>query len=173
MSYEEETPNRPARKLVHQRRAEARAAQQMLVEDIVSRGEIDGETKMDAIQAAINYYNELKEHRDERAIRDRWDETGIGSLEAYLFQKTTVERPAPGDTSATRTERVPAVHALEAEELNRIFDELNELAKELGFGPRVDQPTPRDDAEMGDVSAFMEARGQEGPLDRMPSTDTE
>jgi hypothetical protein len=143
-------------------------AQQAVVGELVSHGSVQPETKTEAVKAALGYFNELKEHRDERAVRERWEESGVGSLEAYLYETTEVERPAPGDTSATTSETVPRVHALEPQQLSRIIDELNELAKDLGFAPRVNEPTPRDDPDMNDIRGLLQARGQTEAAGRVP-----
>lgn len=123
-------------RLIQQARQRAHEARYVLRGELI-QGSVSQDAKQLVAKAAMGYYDELKEHREESVVENLWEETGIDELEEYLYSQATVRQEAPGATSNTQVRTVPAIQALTAQELIHVVDELDNLAKELGFSAAV------------------------------------
>jgi hypothetical protein len=129
-----------------------------------------GETKRQVACALADYRDLLCDYRDERALQTPWDERtpNPDDVDRLLRETTTIEEPVAYRKSATRTREVPLAHEVDADWLLDVADELDAIAKELGFAASASDPTPNDEADMGDLRGLLETRGQTEALDRLP-----
>lgn len=90
----------------------------------------------------------LSQFADEGAVDDEEFEEFFEAVEAIKSRRgetVTVERPAPGDTSAMQSsgEPVPAILMLDGEWLIDVSRQAERICKNLGWGPTVTKGTHR------------------------------
>lgn len=133
-----------------------------------------GETKREVACALADYRDLLCDYRDERALQTPWDERtpNPDDVDRLLRETTTIEEPVAYRKSATRTREVPLAHEVGADWLLDVADELDAIAKELGFAASASDPVPEDEATMDDLRGLLKARGQETALGHLPGNDS-
>ena len=114
----------------------------------LARGEVSPQTEQALRDIAIEYYEALREHRDEAVVKDAWSESGVGQLEHLLSETTTVQRPKPGYGTSNDVVEVPMIHQVDPHKIVQFTRKMDDLCKLLGFSPSVNQSTPR--IEIGD-----------------------
>jgi hypothetical protein len=167
MDEDSNARGRAAEQAINEARADATAGRRLLRREQL-RGGASRQTKIEAAEAAVALYDELKEHRDNTAVRERWEETRIDDLEDALGSTTYVPVDAPGDTSNQMLREVPAMQAVDAASIISIIDTLCELAVELGYGASTKDVTPSDEPELSDLRGLLKARGQTEALENLP-----
>jgi hypothetical protein len=133
-----------------------------------------GETKREVACALADYHDLLHDYRDERALQTPWDEREPhpDEIATVIQQTTTVEKPLPRRGNATKSEEVPFAHTVAPQWLLAVADELDAIAKELGFAASASDPVPEDEATMDDLRGLLKARGQETALGHLPGNDS-
>lgn len=167
----EETNDKAPRKIINDTRRHVHAARAEYFDDILKHGTVTAETRKTLIEAAMLYRSTLREHSDHSVIQDKWEESGVDQLAELLQQTRTVEKPSPGDTNNGRTEEVPAVMAVPAEQILKVTERLDEMANELGFGASTTDTTPHDEPDHDDLRGLVKLRGQEDVAERVPGGD--
>jgi len=134
--YDDEFEDSQPRRLVYMARHHMQAARNQYLSEMVQGG-VSPQTKRQLATAAIQFYDVLWEHREERIVAEKWEELAVDQLKDALGSTVTVEQSVPGDTTNTRTVQRPAITQIDGQ---RIFEEskkLDQLAKELGFSAKI------------------------------------
>jgi hypothetical protein len=106
-----------------------------------SSGHVSESTLQDLRSSLLQYYDVLREHRSEKAIKEEWDSKEFDQLPEMISTKVTVESDTAGHGSGSSEDTVPYIQTLSAKELVDISYELDDVAKELGFTAAVDEHT--------------------------------
>lgn len=133
-------------------------------------GETSPEMKKHLAKAAIKYWDVLYEFRDETVLDDG-DFPDIGPVRQRLGRQTEVIAESAGRGRGMTTRQVPAVDELSAEYLLELTEQLDDLAKTLGFAASAREQTPRDRASMADLKGLLSARGQDEAIEKLPDED--
>lgn len=102
--------------------------------------QISNETHRELAIAALQYYDVLYEFRGESVIGDS-DWPDISPLRERVGQTVTRRTQSDAFGEPTTTEEVPAVMLLPVDEIVELTEELDDLAKTLGFAAKADEVT--------------------------------
>lgn len=120
-----------------------------LVRDRYWRERVQGEpspkVRRELAIAALQLFDVLWEYRGEQVVREDWEDSSIGELHELLNETVSMPKQAAGDTTNAETVDRPAIMAVPSDELIRMTKDLDELAKELGFGANTASQLPFED----------------------------
>jgi len=125
-------------------------------------GRVDGQTRRDLQEAAIDLYNTLEWFSDEDSIEEDWEEKGLNDFGKTLRERREVseaKNPRLSNPGSSRTQL--AVAELSAETLVDAIEALLDIARDLGFAPRISKPTTRSEITKDDMEEFEEWRQQQ------------
>lgn len=137
MSDERDDPE--PRRMIYEIRRRVQAARNQYWADGVD-SDLSTETHRELAIAALQYHDVLYEFRDESILTDD-DWPDVEPLRERVNK--TVRRREQSEVfgePATTTE-VPAVRTLPTERLVELTEDLDDLAKKLGFGAKADEQT--------------------------------
>src|SRR6056297_2712612 len=140
---DETSPQNAATRAINEARADATMARRYLRRMMLQQGSVDAHAKVEAAEAAVALYDELKEHREKSALERDWEESGIERLEEALGSTAMVPVASAGRTSNQQQEPRPAMHTVPAQDIINAIDTLCELCDTLGYGAPVDAATQR------------------------------
>ncbi|MWG35889.1 hypothetical protein [Halomarina oriensis] len=161
--HEESSDPRPKR-IIYEAREEVQRVRNQFWRESVHLGRPRPSTKRELATVAIQFYDVLSEHSDEKAVTDEWTEA-IDVLRESLDSTTTVAVEAPGDTTAMRHVERPAITQLSANTIVSVTKQLDRCAKALGFGAQIRDPTHHDEATLEHLEQFTMQRGQATAMD--------
>lgn len=118
---------------------------------------------------AVRYFEVMREHRYEDAIKDEWAETDLPEFERLLQETTVVEQQRPGHAAGTDRVEVPKLKQADPWFLIDIIRQLDDLRKELKISAAGPDITPKDDVGLEDIRELQKGRGQTEAADRLPS----
>jgi hypothetical protein len=130
-------------------------------------GELSVENKRLLAKAAIKYWDVLYEFR-EATVLSKDDFPDISPVRSRIGKTTQVSAPSPRRGDAENFKPAPAVDELPQDYLIELTEDLDDLARKLGFGASERDATPHDDIGHDDLAALLEARGQDEALDKVP-----
>lgn len=111
-----------------------------------------GDTKHELACALDDYRDLLADYRDEDALRDEWPERDPhpDEIQRVLAETVSVEERIGYRRGATQSREVPLAYEVDWTWLLAVADELDAIAKELGFAAKPDESTHRTkiDAEL-------------------------
>jgi hypothetical protein len=132
-----------------------------------SDGVFDERLKRKLAAAAVSYYEALQIYKGETVVDDD-DFPDMRPIRDRMFRekrvRTRCKRAGDGYTYKT----VPAVSELNGEYIIDVTEQLDRLAKQLGFEPSARDTTPHDDIGHDDLAALLDNRGQDEALDKIP-----
>jgi hypothetical protein len=134
-SYGEQGDNRP-KAVIYDARETMQAARNEAWNELISGSRVRYQTRLQLASATIQYWDVLREHRDDRAAS--WDNSGVDKLASLVGETRRVPKPTPGDTDATSYEEQPALLSIDPSEIIHISKQLDDYAKELGFAATPD-----------------------------------
>jgi len=140
---EETSPQNAATRAINEARADATMARRYLRRMMLQQGSVDAHAKVEAAEAAVALYDELKEHREKSALERDWEESGIERLEEALGSTAMVPVESAGRSSNQQQEPRPAMHTVPTQDIINAIDTLCELCDTLGYGAPVDAATQR------------------------------
>jgi hypothetical protein len=130
-------------------------------------GQFSPRTKRDLAAAAIQYWDMLYEFRGEHVLEEG-DFPDISPVRSRIGETTEVLSQSKRRGGGVGVERAPAVSELDDWYLLELTEDLDDLAKRLGFAANAREATPHDDIDHSDLAALLEARGQDEALDKVP-----
>jgi hypothetical protein len=169
---DDEAASTPAKRVIFRTRERVQEVRNHYHRERVNGG-VSEETHRELATVALMYRDVLAEHADEAVVRDKWEESGVDSLEALVGETRTVDEPAPGRTSNTRRVSKPAVLTVPHGDIYRATKKLDSLAKGLGFSASTREKTPEEEATMSDLRGLLKARGQTEAIELLPGGDEE
>lgn len=133
------------------------------------------EAKWQLATALADYRDLLSAYSTERALNTPWDERGVDvdAIEQIVNQVTTGSKSVNRRGNAQQPTTVPMVEKVEPQVLIRIGNELDEIAKELGFAPKADNPPEHGSADLHDLRGLIKVRGQGEALGTIPDVAKE
>jgi len=163
-------------RLVYETRKEAKEIRQIATRQLMRYGQLNAGTHLDLAEVVIEYEQTLREFDDDPVVDDS-DYPNIEPLKQAAGRQTERTVTTSGQwVGSVHTERQPMVLNFPADQLIRVINELDHLARELGFsaetadetrplydaGKRETYPNPVDD----DIpKPKMGGGGGDGPLD--------
>ena len=132
--HEEKNGERQVNRLIGEMRERLNRAQNTWFHQ-ARNGGVSRSAQLDYAEAVVEYENELREHRDEKVLKDGFPD--ISDIRGKFGEQTTVWEVAPGDTTNERPVTKPAVETIDAKRLHEAADELKRAAKRLGLGPDI------------------------------------
>jgi len=135
---EETSPQNAATRAINEARADATMARRYLRRLMLQQGSVDAQAKVEAAEAAVALYDELKEHRSEAALEQRWEKSEIERLEDALGSTAMVPVASAGRTNNQKQKPRPAMHTVPAQDIISVIDTLCELAKTAGYGAPIE-----------------------------------
>jgi len=118
---------------------------------------------------AVRYFEVLREHRFETAIKDEWAETDLPEFERLLRETTVVEQQRAGYAAGVDRVEVPKLREADPWFLVDIIRQLDDIRKELKISAAGPDVTPKDDVGLEDIRELQKGRGQEEAADRIPA----
>lgn len=164
-SYDEQSDREP-RRMIYEIRRRVQAARNRYWTEGVD-GSVSNETHRELAVAALQYHDVLHEFRGESII-DEGDFPDISPIEDRIGRKVNRPVQSPGLGRPTESQPVPAVTEIGVEQLVQITEDLDDLAKKLGFGAKADERTPHNEVDHDDLRALLGNRGQEEALEKLP-----
>jgi hypothetical protein len=165
MSYDDEGSDPQPKRLIYDAREQVQAVRNEYWRQSV-RGYVSTTMRRELATVAIQYYDVLSEHSEEKAINGQWDDS-VETLREALGSTVEVAVQAPGDTGAVTFEERPAITQLDPDRIVQVTKQLDRIAKELGFGAQVREPTHHDEATLEHLGELTKARGQETAMDHL------
>lgn len=137
MSNERDDPE--PRRMIYEIRRRVQAARNRYWADGVD-SDLSTETHRELAIAALQYHDVLYEFRDESILTER-DWPNVQPLRERVNK--TVRRRQESDVfgEPSTVKEVPAVRELSTEQLVQITEDLDDLAKKLGFGAKAEEQT--------------------------------
>jgi hypothetical protein len=130
-------------------------------------GELSVANKRLLAKAAIKYWDVLYEFR-EATVLSKDDFPDIAPVRSRIGKTTQVPSSSPRRGGGENMEPAPAIDELPQDYLIELSEDLDDLARKLGFGASERDATPHDDIDHSDLAALLEARGQDEALDKVP-----
>ncbi|CAI49734.1 uncharacterized protein NP_7010A (plasmid) [Natronomonas pharaonis DSM 2160] len=165
-SDDDERQDRAPRRMIHDMRRRVQMVRNQYWDEGVE-GQVSVQTHKELAAACIQYYDVLYEFRDE-SVLDDGDFPNIAPLRQRLGQRVERHQPSAGRGRGVSTQTVPAITEIPVEEILQLTEDLDDLAKKLGFGAQARETTPHDDIGHEDLAALLEARGQDDALEKVP-----
>jgi|SRR6056297_1589117 len=134
---EETSPQNAATRAINEARADATMARRYLRRMMLQQGSVDAHAKVEAAEAAVALYDELKEHREKSALERDWEESGIERLEEALGSTAMVPVEAAGRTGNQKQQPRPAMHTVPPQDIITTIDTLCELCDAAGYGANI------------------------------------
>ena len=103
-------------------------------------GEISDDTHRELATAVLQYHDVLYEFRDE-SILGPGDFPDLAELRERVGKKARQQQPQAGLSRPTTVTLVPAVTQVPIEDILEYSEQLDDLAKTLGFGAKADERT--------------------------------
>lgn len=166
MSSDEQRDDPQPKRLIYEIREKVQVVRNQFWREAV-QGYVTQSTKKELAITAVQYYDVLSEHSEEKAVKRDWKDAGVDWIREAIGATETVAVEAPGDTDAVEYEERPAVMQLDGLQIVRVTKDLDKLAKALGFGAQVRDPTHHDEATLEHLGEFTKARGQETAMDHL------
>lgn len=136
----EDGDQEPKRLIYEMRRRVQAARNQFWAEGV--EGRLSHETHLDLAKTTLQYYDVLYEYRDEDGLdEDDWPD--VSPLRDRVGRRIERETKSAGRGRGTSTESVPAVTEIPVEHIVGLTEELDDLAKKLGFSAPAKASTPR------------------------------
>jgi hypothetical protein len=104
---------------------------------MLQQGSVNSQAKVEAAEAAVALYDELKEHREKSALERDWEESGIERLEEALGSTAMVPVESAGRSSNQQQEPRPAMHTVPTQDIISVIDTLCELCDTAGYGANI------------------------------------
>jgi len=108
----------------------------------------------------LNYHRMLATYRDESAVSDD-DFPDVGPIRNRLGETVEITTDSKRRGRGRTVKEVPAVEELDFRYLERVADQLEQVAKKLGFWADAATKTPHNQAAQDDLEALLGARGQD------------
>jgi len=137
MSNERDDPE--PRRMIYEVRRRVQAARNRYWADGVD-SDLSSETHRELAITALQYYDVLYEFRDESIISER-DWPDVDPLRDSVNKTVKVEQESNIFGEPDQIDDVPAVQTLSVEYLVELTEDLDDLAKKLGFGAKADEKT--------------------------------
>ena len=134
---EETSPQNAATRAIDEARADATMARRYLRRMMLQQGSVNSQAKVEAAEAAVALYDELKEHREKSALERDWEESGIERLEEALGSTAMVPVESAGRSSNQQQEPRPAMHTVPTQDIISVIDTLCELCDTAGYGANI------------------------------------
>jgi len=134
---DDRTPANAATRAINESRADATVARRYLRRMMMQQGAVDAHAKIEAAEAAVALYDELKEHREKSALERDWEESGIERLEEALGSTAMVPVESAGRSSNQQQEPRPAMHTVPTQDIINAIDTLCELCDTAGYGANI------------------------------------
>jgi len=161
-----EEGDREPKRLIYEMRRRVQAARNQFWSEGVE-GHLSNQTHLELAKATLQYHDVLYEFRSSNAI-DESDWPDISPLRARVGRRIEREVDSAGRGRGKTTKTVPAVTEIPVEHIVELTEELDDLAKKLGFGAAERSVTEHNDIEHDDLAALLEARGQDEALEKIP-----
>ena len=141
MATSDDAADREPKQLIYEMRREVQRVRNKYWQEGVNGGSSD-KTHLELAARTLQYYDVLYEHRDEESTdKDDWPD--ISPLRDRVNRHVKeLEESAGRGRSVTMVER-PAVLDIPVGQIIAISEELDDLAKRLGFSAAVNENTPR------------------------------
>jgi len=154
------------RRMIYEIRRRVQAARNQYWADGVD-AEVSDRTHRELAIAALQYYDVLYEFRDESVLEeDDWPDVEV--LRERVGK--TVRRRERSDVfgEGTTVREVPAVSEVPVAEIVDMTENLDDLAKTLGFGAAANTDVDRDEFSEEDLATLVQTRGQSDATDDIP-----
>lgn len=127
------------RRMIYEIRRRVQAARNHYWSDGVD-GEISEETHRQLAVTTLQYYDVLLEFRDESIIGEEGF-PDISVIRDRVGERANVVAPSPGLGRPDKPDTVPAVTQVPVERILQLSEQLDDLAKQLGFGAKAETKT--------------------------------
>lgn len=107
-------------------------------------GNVSFDVKKDLATAAQGLYYALYEYRNDEALTESWEDRDIDWVVEIANSKIEGEESRGRSNGATRKTEIPAIAALDSQELFEAILEMNDIANELGFSRESRLPEETD-----------------------------
>jgi sugar phosphate isomerase/epimerase len=166
MSDRDDGDDPQPKRLIYEMRRRVQMARNRYWDEGVE-GRTSPETKKSLAKAAVKYWDVLYEFRSETVLDDE-DFPDMTEITSRLGQQTAVWVESAGRKRGSVRKQQPAIAELDAEYLLELTEELDDLAKRLGFGATAREATPHNEIGHDDLAALLEARGQDEAREKIP-----
>ena len=166
MSNDDSSDPQPTRMIYDTRRYVQQIRNRFWEEGV--NGGFSPSTKRDLATVAIQYWDMLCELRDE-SVLDDGDFPDITPIRSRIGRQTEVVTKSKRLGQSTTLKTVPAITELSDWYLVELTQELDDLAKKLGFAATTADRVPNDRASEDDLKGLLEARGQTEAVENLPS----
>jgi hypothetical protein len=163
--YDDDEGGRGFRRMVRESKEEAYHARRQLRRELP---EASMNTKLEVAAALCDYRDVLSDYHDEGALKTPWEDRNVDWIDDALSETVTVEESLNRRGHATRKREVPRAAAVDATDLIDVGNQLDAIAKELGFAASTKDVTAGGKATEDDLMGLLTARGQDDALDRLP-----
>lgn len=127
------------RRMIYEVRRRVQAARNLYWADGVDSN-VSDQTHRELAIAALQYHDVLYEFRDESVLTERdWPDVEPLRQRVNKTVRRRQESEVFGEPSTVK--QVPAVRELSTEQLVQITEDLDDLAKKLGFGAKAEKKT--------------------------------
>lgn len=165
MSDDDRDDPQPKRMIYEIRRRVQAARNQYWAEGV--DGEISNQTHRELAIACLQYYDVLYEFRGE-SVLDEGDFPDISIIRDRVGHRVPQRQEQPGLSRPAKTTMVPAVTMVPVDRILDLTEDLDDLAKKLGFAAKAAETTPHNDIDHDDLRALLANRGQDEALEKVP-----
>ena len=166
MQMSEERDDHEPRRMIYEVRRRVQAARNRFWSEGVD-GSVSSDTHRELAVAALQYHDVLYEFRDESIIEEG-DFPDISPIEERIGRKVQKPVKSAGLGRPVKMQAVPAVTEIPVEQLVQATEDLDDLAKKLGFGAKAAERTPHNEVDHDDLRALLDHRGQDQALEKLP-----
>lgn len=141
MTASDDAADREPKQLIYEMRREVQRVRNQYWEEGINGGSSD-KIHLELAARTLQYYDVLYEHRDEESTDDD-DWPDISPLQDRVNKRIKEFEESTGRGRSVTTVERPAILDVPVGQIIAISEELDDLAKRLGFSAAVDETTPR------------------------------
>lgn len=134
-SYDDDSSDPQPKRLIYQKKEQLQAVRDRFWEEAVE-GELNPRTKRYIATVAMQFWDALHEYRDESVLSEG-DFPDISPIRDRLGRQTRVPSKTPRRGGGQRLRTVPAINELDDWYLIEVTEQLDDLAKKLGFAAKA------------------------------------
>jgi translation elongation factor EF-1beta len=165
MSDPEAADQRPRQRIYDARESMHEARLALKTENMAGSPSMTTRRRFCAVLSA--YYDVLKEHRDDPALDPPWDERRVDWIDRWVQEDVTRKVEPSGTGYGTREREVNKLASAPISRLLDGADELDRIAKDLGFAAETTDHTPEDEFGLTELYHILTVRDQEQPAEEV------